>query len=130
VAREVTAPAVREMLTEVDRIRADLVTPSELSLATSYLDGVFPIRYETTTAIATALATLVVHGLSPDYYDSYRANVRAVSRDDVLAAARAHVHPERLQLVVVGDRDAVRGPLEELGFGPIIVTDDRGEPVA
>jgi zinc protease len=130
VARDVTAPAVREVLAEVDRMRADLVSTSELSLATSYLDGVFPIRYETTAAIANALASLVIYGLSADYYDSYRANVRAVSRDDVLAAARAHVHPERLQLVVVGDPSAVRGPLEELGFGSVIVTDDRGEPIA
>lgn len=130
VAREVTAAAVKEVLAEIDRIRADLVTPSELSLATSYLDGVFPIRYETTTAIALALANLIIHGLSADYYDSYRANVRAVSRDTVRAAAREHIHPERLQLVVVGDPTAVRGPLKELGFGPVIVTDDRGEPVA
>ena len=130
VARDVTAPAVREVLAEIDRMRADLVSTSELSLATSYLDGVFPIRYETTAAIANALASLVIHGLSADYYDSYRANVRAVSRDDVLTAARAHIHPERLQLVVVGDPGAVRGPLEELGFGSVTVTDDRGEPIA
>ena len=36
---------------------------SELSLATSYLDGVFPIRYETTTAIAAALANLIIYRL-------------------------------------------------------------------
>jgi zinc protease len=130
VAREVTAAAVREVLKEIDRMRADPVSANELSLATSYLDGVFPIRYETTTAIATALANLVIYGLSADYYDSYRANVRAVSGDEVLAAARGHVHPGRLQLVVVGDPAVVRGPLEDLGFGPVIVTDDRGEPIA
>ena len=32
------------------------ISEDELSLATSYLDGVFPIRYETTAAIAAALA--------------------------------------------------------------------------
>jgi zinc protease len=130
VARDATSPAVREVLSEIDRIRSEPVTPSELSLATSYLDGVFPIRYETTTAIAAALATLVVHELSPDYYDTYRARVRAVSSDDVLRAARAHLHPDRLQLVVVGDPDAVRAPLEQLAFGPIVVYDDRGGPIA
>jgi zinc protease len=130
VARDVTAAAVREVLTELDRIRAEPVTASELSLATSYLDGVFPIRYETTAAIAAALGNLVVFGLSPDYYDRYRANVRAVTTDAALVAARAHIFPDRLQLIVVGDPGTVRGPLEELDFGPITVYDDRGEPIA
>ena len=98
-------------------------------MATSYLDGVFPIRYETTTAIAAALANLIVYDLSPDYYDSYRANVRAVTAVEVLAAARAHIHPDRLQLVVVGDPAAVRGPLEEIGFGPVTVYDDHGDRI-
>lgn len=130
VAREVTAPAVREMLREIERIRADAITPSELSLATNYLDGIFPIRYETTSAIATALANLVIYGLSGDYYDGYRANIRAVTGAAVLAAARARIHPDELQLVVVGDPAAVRGPLEELEFGPLTVYDDRGEALA
>jgi zinc protease len=130
VGREVTAPAVREVLAEIDRMRTEAVTASELSLATSYLDGVFPIRYETTTAIAAALANLILYGLSPDYYDSYRANVRAVSTAAVLAAARSHIHPDHLQLVVVGDPDTVRGPLEDLHFGPVTIYDDRGEPIA
>ncbi len=129
VGREVTAAAVREVLAEIDRMRAETVTPSELSLATSYLDGIFPIRYETTTAIAAALANLIVYDLSPDYYDSYRANVRAVTAAEVLTAAREHIHPERLQLVVVGDPAAVRGPLEEIGFGPVTVYDDHGDRI-
>jgi zinc protease len=130
VQRDVTADAVREILVEIDRMRESPVTPSELSLATSYLDGVFPIRFETTAAVATALANLVLYGLAGDYYDSYRANVRAVTAPDVLAAARTHLHPDRLQLVVVGDQEGVREPLERMAIGPLTVTDDRGERIA
>ncbi len=130
VQQDVTADAVREVLFEIDRMRETPVAPSELSLATSYLDGVFPIRFETTDAVATALANLVLYGLPGDYYDSYRANVRAVTADRVLGAARAHLHPDRLQLVVVGDADRVRAPLERMAIGPVTVADDRGEPIA
>jgi zinc protease len=130
VQRDVTDAAVREVLNEIDRIRDVPVTPSELSLATSYLDGVFPIRFETTEAVATALANLVVYGLAGDYYDSYRAEVRAVTAADVLAAARAHLHPDRLQLVVVGDPEGVRAPLERMAIGPLTVSDDHGERIA
>ena len=47
---------MREILKEIDAMRAAEITEEERSLATSYLDGVFPIRYETTAAIAAALS--------------------------------------------------------------------------
>ncbi len=130
VQSTVTDAAAREVMTEITRLRESEVTESELSLATNYLDGVFPIRYETTSAIATALANLVIYGLRDDYYDRYRANIRAQTASDILRAARAHLHPDRLQLVVVGDPERVRIPLEQLGVGPVTTYDDRGERIA
>jgi len=121
VQSEVTAPALREILYEVERIRAELITDGELSLATSYLDGVFPIRYETTAAIASALATLVVYDLPEDYYESYRRNVRAVSAEDVLRAAQQHLHPSQLQTVVVGDARIIRQTVGDLPLGDQLV---------
>ena len=121
VASDVTVPAIQETLKEIDRMRAEPISDSELSLATSYLEGVFPIRYETTAAIAAALATLTIYDLPSDWYDSYRARMSAVTVSDVLAAARAYVHPESLQIVIVGDAGAIREPLEALAFGPVDV---------
>jgi len=125
----VTDGAVREVLHEIDRIREAEPTVEELSLATSYLDGVFPIRYETTSAIAGALASLVVYGLPDDYFDRYRENIRSVTSADVLAAARQHLHPEQLQFAVVGDPNAVRAPLERLQLGPTMLFDSEGKPL-
>lgn len=121
VASDVTVAAITETLTEIDRMRTEPVSESELSLATSYLDGVFPIRYETTASIAAALATLVIYNLPSNWYNSYRANIRAVTSADVLAAAQRYVHPDALQIVVVGDPSAIREPLETLAFGPVVV---------
>jgi zinc protease len=111
VKSEVTADAVREILNEIERMRTEEIDAEELTLATSYLDGVFPIRYETTSAIAAALANLVIHELPEDYYDRYRERVRAVSTGGVLRAAQAHLHPDQLRIVVVGDPEVVAQPL-------------------
>lgn len=124
VQSEVTAPALREILYEVDRIRADLITDGELSLARDYLEGVFPIRYETTAAIASALATLIVYDLPNDYYESYRKNVRSVSAEDVLEAARQHLHPDQLQTVIVGDAHVIRQTVGDLPLGDQLVHGD------
>lgn len=121
VASDVTVPAIQETLKEIDRMRSEPISDSELSLATSYLEGVFPIRYETTAAIAAALATLTIYGLPEDWYDTYRARMGAVTINDVLQAARTHVRPESLQVVIVGDAEAIREPLEALAFGPLDV---------
>ena len=121
VRSDVTADAMREVLLEIDRMRSESVKSEELSLATSYLAGVFPIRYETTDAIARALAAAVMYQLPPDYFDRYRDRVRAVTTADVIQAAEHHLHPDQLQMVVVGDPVLIRAPLEALGAGEMIV---------
>ena len=125
VKTDVTAAAVREVLGEIDRIREHPIAAEELSLATSYLDGVFPIRYETTDAIAAALANLVIYGLPGHWFDEYRERVRRVTTGDVLQAAQRHLHPDWLQVVVVGDPGAIRQELESLGIGTLVEEPDR-----
>lgn len=128
VKTEVTDAAVREILLEIDRIRDAEVTEDELDLATKYLGGVFPIRYETTGAVASALALATVYGLPDDYFSTYRNHIAAVTRGDVLAAARAHLHPEALQVLAVGDAAAIIEPLAALHLGtPSVTTADEGE---
>ena len=126
VRSDVTAAAAREVLTEIDRMRAEKVGTEELSLATSYLEGVFPIRYESTAAIARALTGMVVYGLPSDYFDTYRDRVRSVSAPDVLRAAREFLRPEELQLVAVGDPAVVREPLDAMDLGPLQSYDTAG----
>jgi zinc protease len=129
VETNVTADALREIMAEFTRIREAPVAETELSLATSYLIGVFPIRFESTAAVAGGLANVEIFGLPGDYFDTYRDRVRAVTADDVLRVARAHLDPARLQAVVVGDADAIRDSLAALGVGPVTVY-DPSEPDA
>ena len=131
VKSDVTGAAVQEILNEIERMRVAPISQDELTLATSYLDGVFPIRYETTAAIAGALENLVRHGLPDDYYDAYRSRVRAVTTDGVLRAAQQHLHPGQLRIVVVGDPNTVAAPVAAVtGMTPQIVAGDGGEVAA
>lgn len=124
VQTEITGNAITETLKEIDRMRAEEIDASELSLATSYLEGVFPIRYETTAAIAAALANMVTFELPEDYYDAYRSKISAVTTTDVLRAAKEHVKPERLQIVVVGDSTALKPQMDGLQVGRVTVLEN------
>ena len=117
VKTEVTDEATKEILHEITLLREETVDDAELALATAYLDGVFPIRYETTNAVAQAIATSETYGLGDDYYMRYRDNIRAVQAADVRRAAEAYLHPEELLVLAVGDADAICGPFERLGLG-------------
>jgi zinc protease len=131
VKSDVTGAAVHEILKEIDGIRAAEIGVEELTLATSYLDGVFPIRYETTSAIAAALANLVIHDLPESYYDEYRARVRGVTTAGVLRAARQHLHPDQLRIVVVGDPAVISEPLREAAGAVVeLVTPEGAEAAA
>jgi zinc protease len=127
VATPVTLSAIREVLVELERMRAGAPSADELSLSTSYLDGVFPIRFETTDAIAGALANLRTFRLPDDYYDTYRARIRAVTAEGVAQAALNHLHTDRLQILAVGDRAQVEPMIETLEFGAISVIGDDEE---
>jgi zinc protease len=123
VATETTIPAIREIVLELENLIENSVTADELSLALSYLEGVFPIHFETTEAIASALASLQTFGLSDDYFDAYRSRIREVSASDVERVARTHLWPARLQVVAVGDPTKIVPELEALKFGPAHVLD-------
>ncbi len=130
VETAVTADALREIVHEFTRIREAPVSEAELSLAVSYLVGVFPIRFETTAEVAGGLANVEIFRLPSTYFDTYRERVAAVTVDDVLRVARTHLDPTRLQVVVVGDADAIREPISALGLGAISVYDPLDDDLA
>lgn len=128
VKTEVTEAAVREILLEIDRMRDGEVSIDELELATKYLAGVFPIRYETTGAVASALAIATSYGLPEDYFSTYRERISSVTRAEVLNAARTHLHPEVMQVLAVGNASAITESLASLRLGaPVVTMSDEGE---
>lgn len=115
VKSEVSGAAITEILTEIDRIRSEPISQDELELATKYLVGVFPLRFETTAAVASALASLSVYGLPGDYFDTYRDRIAAVTTHHVLTVAREHLNPGALHIVAVGEPAVLGAQLRARG---------------
>jgi predicted Zn-dependent peptidase len=124
VNTDATVPALTDLLAELHRIRDAAPEEAELRAARDFLVGVFPLRFETPGPIVASLGGLVTFGLPDDELDRYRPAIDGVTGADVLAAARAHLHLERLAVVVVGDADAVGADLEKAGLGDVEVVYD------
>jgi zinc protease len=121
----VTVPAITESLGELRRIRDSRVTDAELEAARDFLVGVFPLRFETPGAVVAALGGLFVQSLPDDELTRYRPLIEAVTTESVQTAARDHIDPDRLAIVIVGDADAIAHDLEAAAFGDLeIVRDD------
>ena len=88
--------------------------------------GVFPLRFETPGPAVGALSGLFIHGLPDDDLDCYRVAIEAVTAEDVQRVARAHIDPERVAIVVVGDHERFAGELETAGLGAVeVVREER-----
>ena len=106
------------------------MSEKELSLARDYLAGVFPIRFETTAAIASAIATQESFGLDPRFYDEYRDRIAAVTVADVRRVAERVLDPQRVQVLLVGDPQMIRGPVEALDLGEVHEIAGRTQPTS
>jgi zinc protease len=125
VDTDVTVPSVREILVELERIRAEPVSDAELRAARDYLVGVFPLRFETPGPVVGALAGLFVHELPDDDLARYRSAIESVTADDVLNVARRHIDPDRVAIVLVGDHAKFAPELDAERLGPVEVVRDE-----
>ncbi|MCE1227197.1 MAG: insulinase family protein, partial [Geobacteraceae bacterium] len=71
--------------------------------------------FTTPASIVTQQARLEFYGYQPEYLDRYRERVAAVTREDLLRAAKKHLQPDAFKLVVVGDQKAFDKPLATFG---------------
>jgi len=54
-------------------------------------------------------------GLPEDYLEMFTTRVRSVDADQIQAAARKYLTPEKATIVVVGDASVIAKPLEHFG---------------
>ncbi len=94
--------AIASIDEEVARLAVDGVTQKEIDDSRRYLIGAIPRALETNAAIANFLQNEEFFGLGLDYDARLPALLRAVTRDEVNAAARAAVDVNRATIVVAG----------------------------
>ncbi len=129
VRTDVTAPAVAEILSEIERMRGSDVLPEELATAKDSIARSLPGLFETTPQAASTTAQLFVHNLPLDYYRGLPAEIDGLTAADVRRVAEKYLQPEQMVIVAVGDQTKIRAPLEQLQLGPVQCIDVDGNPM-
>jgi zinc protease len=94
--------AVASIDEEVARLLRHGVTAKELNESSQYLVGSLPRALETSSGIATFLQTVEFFDLGLDYDARLPELLHAVTEDDVHAAAKRVLDPDRATIVIAG----------------------------
>jgi zinc protease len=115
VATESVGKSVTEIRGELDRIREEPVSQTEVDETKGYLLGVFPYSLQTLGGISSRLGDLAVFSLPDDYYNALHDEIDQVDSRQIGEVARKFLHPDRLAIVAVGPAAQLAEQLGPLG---------------
>ena len=127
VRTDVTEGAMREFMYELNRIRDEKVSATELENAKRALVGSFALSLEQPNALLQNLVLQKLYDLPADYWDTYPKKIMAITADDVQRIAQKYIDIGHLQVVAVGDASKTRSVLAK--YGNVQEYDSDGKPV-
>jgi zinc protease len=118
-----TVEATQAALAEIAGTAAKPFTEEELARAKDNILNSFLFRYDTREKVLAARELLEYYGYPADYLETYKTAIEKVSVADLNAAAKKYIHPEKLAVLVVGNKGEIKPGLEELKLGPVEAVD-------
>ena len=94
--------ALELIIVELRRFVEKGVTSEELQDSQDNFVGRLPLSLESNAGVANALINIERHNLGLDYYQNYEKQVRAITPEMVLAAARKYLKPDALAIATSG----------------------------
>jgi len=115
VTTAVTGPSLKEIFYEIDRLRNEPPSADELQGIKNYLAGIFVISNSSRQGIINQLALLDLHRLDDRFLTSFVQNVLAVTPKDVQRIAQTYITPDKMTIIVVGDKAKVAEQISAFG---------------
>ncbi len=96
------------------------LTDTELDNSKSNLVKGFPQDFQSYSGIAGQLSSMITFDLPSDEWITYVNRIDGVDLNLALKAAKDHIHPDAMLIVVVGDREKIEPGLRALNIGEIV----------
>ncbi|HYO81710.1 MAG TPA: pitrilysin family protein [Bryobacteraceae bacterium] len=110
-----TVDALQSIRKEIDRLRTEEVTKQELETARQSVLNSFVFAFDHPRKILGRYVVYEYWGYPRDFIYQYQKAVQAVTAADVLRVAKAHLSPERIATVAVGNPKEFGKPLTAIG---------------
>ena len=111
-----TVEALELMLAAMKKIREQPVRAEELQIAKESLNNSFVFSFSDSHEVVNQAMRLDFYDYPPGYLETFRAKVEALTLADIQQAARAHLQPERMSIVLIGNEQGFAAPLTIPGF--------------
>lgn len=128
VQSEHTVEAVQDIFYELNLIK-ETITSEELEAAKLSIIRRFPSNFETYYQLAAGLNTLFIYDLLPSYFDEYLSNIRSVTIDDALNAAKKNILEDEIVVVLVGNKEQFINQINEFNFDEVEELNESGNLV-
>ncbi len=115
VTTNVTGASLTEVLKEVNRMRTEPPPSDELRGIQNSMAGTFVLQNSSRPGIVNQLQYVNLHGLGEEWLRTYTRRIRAVTPADVQRVMQSYITPDKMTLVVVGDRSQIDAQLQPFG---------------
>ncbi len=110
-----TLEAIRSMLREMNLLTTELVSEEELRDALDSWLNSYVFDFDDNDKVMNRLITYSFYGYPLDFLQQLRQKLEKVSREDILRVAKQYLHPQQVQIIVVGNPANFDEPLSVLG---------------
>ncbi|HTS90071.1 MAG TPA: pitrilysin family protein [Gemmatimonadales bacterium] len=107
VTTNVTGPSLKEIFHEVSRLRKEAPSAAELAGIENNMVGLFTLRNSSRYGLINQLQFVDQHGLGENYLTDYVRNAMGVTPAQVQQTAERYLDPDRMSIMVVGDKQVV-----------------------
>ena len=113
VTTEHTQASIREITKEIQRLQQEAPSKEELEGIQTYQAGIYVLQNSTPNGIIGQLNFLDLHELPDSYLTNYVQNVYAISPEKIKEITQKYIVPEKMTMVLVGDKKEIEQQLEE-----------------
>jgi len=110
-----TAEAIDAIIAELKRLQNEPITEQELKDAKDSFLNSLVFRYDSKNKILNEKINNEYLGLPEDAFDKYVEEVKSTTIEDVQRVAREYLRPEKLQILVVGNKQEIGDQLQKYG---------------
>lgn len=125
---EATVPFLKSMQSEINRVRQEPISETELQFAKDSVLNSFVFNFATPEQSLSRLVRYEYYGYPTDFVFQFQTKVEETTVPQVLEAAQENLKPEDLVILVVGNEAEINPPLQSLGDDVTITPIDVSIP--
>jgi predicted Zn-dependent peptidase len=111
VTTKETGASLSEIFREIDRLSKEAPPPQEVRSIQNQMAGIFALQTSSRTGIVGRLTFADLHGVGDAYLNNFVKNIMSVTPEDVRRITATYIRPDRMTMVVVGDKKTVEPQL-------------------